>query len=114
VKIYISGLFWTTCNGKIDSHIYRVPKKKQGLWNYAYFALKNGTFTIKITVSNTNMIRSILLAIIQAFTAPWEIKFEEMVVILIFYQKMDKHDNINRVFVKFILNHDLPMFNILS
>ena len=45
------------------------------------------------------MIKSTQLAIIQAFTAPWEITFEEMVVILNFHQKIDKNDNINHVFI---------------
>jgi hypothetical protein len=48
------------------------------------------------------MIKSIQLAVIQAFTAPWEIKFEEMVVILNFLQKMDKNDNIHHDFIKSI------------
>ena len=48
------------------------------------------------------MIRSIQLAIIQAFTAPWEINFEEMVVILKFHQKMEKNDNIHHTFIKSI------------
>ena len=48
------------------------------------------------------MIRSIQLAIIQAFTAPWKIKFEEMVAILNFRQKMEKNDNIHHVFIKSI------------
>ena len=48
------------------------------------------------------MIRSIQLPIIQAFTAPWEINFEEMVVILKFHQKMEKNDNIHHIFIKSI------------
>jgi hypothetical protein len=46
------------------------------------------------------MIRSIQLAIIQAFKALWEMKFEEMVAILNFHQKMKKNDNIHHVFIK--------------
>jgi hypothetical protein len=51
------------------SSIYRVPQKKQGLWNSVYFFIIKGGYTIKITDSNTYMIKSIQLAIIQAFTA---------------------------------------------
>jgi hypothetical protein len=65
---------------------------------FCIFCIINGGYSIKITVSNTYMIKSIQLAIIQAFTAPGEIKFEEMVVILNFLQKMDKNDNIQHVF----------------
>jgi hypothetical protein len=46
------------------------------------------------------MIKSIQLASIQAFTAPLEIKFERMVVILDFHQKMGKNDNIHHVYTK--------------
>jgi hypothetical protein len=69
---------------------------------FCIFCIIKGGYTIEITVSNTYMIRSIQLAIIQAFTAPWEIKFEEMVVILNFHQQMDKNDNIDHVFIKSI------------
>ena len=41
------------------------------------------------------MIKSIQLAIIQAFTASWGIKFEQMVIILDFLQKMDNNHNIH-------------------
>ena len=48
------------------------------------------------------MIKSIQLAIIQAFTAPWEIKFVQMVLILDFRQKMEKNDNIHHACTKSI------------
>ena len=48
------------------------------------------------------MTKSIQLAIIQVFTAPWEIKFEQMVVILDFRQKMEKNDNIHHACTKSI------------
>ena len=60
------------------------------------------------------MIKSVQLAIIQAFTALWEIKFEHMVVILNFRQKMKKNNNIHNVCIK-SWNHDTQMiipFNI--
>ena len=40
------------------------------------------------------MIKSIQLAIILAFTAPWEIKIEQIVLILDFLQMMKNNDNI--------------------
>ena len=48
------------------------------------------------------MIKAIQLAMIQAFTAPCEIKFEQMVVILDFCQKMEKNDNIHHACTKSI------------
>ena len=38
----------------------------------------------------------------QSFTAPWEIKFEQMVVIFDFRQKMKYNENIYHVFIKSI------------
>ena len=53
------------------------------------------------------MIKSIQLAIIQAFTAPCWIKFEQMVVILDFCQMMKNNDNIiSCVYKIHLLNHD--------
>ena len=49
------------------------------------------------------MIQSIRLAIIQAFTAPWEIKFEKNVFILNVHQKMNNNDNIQHVCIKSII-----------
>ena len=66
---------------------------------FCIFGIQKGGYTLKVTVSNTYLIKSTQLAIIQAFTAPWEITFEEMVVILNFHQKIDKNDNINHVFI---------------
>jgi hypothetical protein len=44
--------------------------KKTGIIEFCIFCILNGGYSIKITVSNTYMIKSIQLAIIQAFTAP--------------------------------------------
>ena len=49
------------------------------------------------------MIKSIQLAIIQAFTAPLEIKFEEMMVILNFRQQMKNNDKSHHVCIKSII-----------
>ena len=53
------------------------------------------TYFISYTRTNLKfyMINSIWLAIIHAFTALWEIKFEQMVVFLNFCQKMNFNDN---------------------
>jgi hypothetical protein len=58
------------------------------------YLFPNHSTWLKTTLSNNYMIKSIQLAIIQAFTAPWEIQFEQMVVILDFHQKMNNNDNI--------------------
>ena len=44
--------------------------KKTGIMEFCIFCIIKGGFTIEITVSNTYMIKSIQLALIQAFTAP--------------------------------------------
>ena len=44
--------------------------KKTGIMELCIFCIIKGCYTIKITVSNTYMIQSMQLAIIQAFTAP--------------------------------------------
>ena len=44
--------------------------KKTGIMEFCVFCIIKGGYTMKITVSNTYMIQSIQLAIIQAFTAP--------------------------------------------
>jgi hypothetical protein len=76
--------------------------KRTGIMEFCIFCIIKGGYSIKITVSNTYIIKSIQLAIIQAFTAPWKIKFEEKVVILNFLQKMHKNDYIHHVFIKTI------------
>ena len=43
--------------------------KKTGIMELCIFCIIKGGYTIKITDSNTYMIKSIQLAIIQAFTA---------------------------------------------
>ena len=48
----------------------------------------------KIMDSNPHMIQSIQLDGIQAFTALWKMKIEQMVIILNFYQKIKTNDNI--------------------
>ena len=58
----------------------------------------------KIIHSKTYMIKSSQLAIIQAFTALWKIKFEQMVVISNCRQKMKNEDNIYLVCIKCIFN----------
>jgi hypothetical protein len=57
-------------------------------------------YITKITIINTYMIESIQLAIIQAFTALWEINFEHMMVILNFHQNIKKNYNIHHVCIK--------------
>ena len=56
------------------------------------------------------------MAIIHAFTAPWEIEIEQMVVILGFHQMMENNDTIISCLYKIhLLNHDKQMvtpFNI--
>ena len=59
-----------------------------------------------ITIQNTNMIRSIQLAIIQAFTASWGMKFEQMVVILDFHWKTENNENIHNTCTKFTCQID--------
>ena len=54
-----------------------------------------------ITIQNTHMIKSIQLAIIQAFTASWEMKFEQMVVILDFHWKTENNENIHNACTEF-------------
>jgi hypothetical protein len=64
----------------------------------------------KITISNTYMIKSVQLAIILAFTAPLEIKIEQMVVMLVFCLMMKNNDNIILCLYKInLLNHDKQM-----
>ena len=77
---------------KEQNHMILQKKKWIGIstvGNNKSFYMKN------ITILNTYMVKSIQLAIIQAFTAPWEIKFEQMVVILNFCQQMENNDNIH-------------------
>jgi hypothetical protein len=50
--------------------MYRVPQKKTGIMEFCIFCIIKGGYRIEITVSNNYMIKSIQLAIIQAFTAP--------------------------------------------
>ena len=70
---------------------------------FCKFCIIKGSYTIKFTVLYTYMIESIQLAIIQAFTAHLEIKFEDMVVILYFHQKVNNNNNIHHVCIKSII-----------
>jgi hypothetical protein len=67
------------------------------------FSIIKGGYTIKNNVLNTYIIKSIQLAFIQAFTAPGEMKFEEMVVYLKFHQKMNNNDKSYHVCIKSII-----------
>ena len=60
----------------------------------------------RITIQNTNMIKSIQLAIIQAFTASWGTEFEQMVVILDFHWKTENNENIHNTYTKFTCQID--------
>ena len=62
----------------------------------------NHTIWSQISHSKMYMIKSINLAIFQAFTAACKIKFELMVIILNFLQKSKKNDNIYCVCIKAI------------
>ena len=59
---------------------YRASQKKRIIRISTIFALNSLYMIKKITDSNTYMIKSIQLDIIQAFTALWKIKFDQMVV----------------------------------
>jgi hypothetical protein len=64
----------------------------------------------QITISNTYMIKSTQLAILLALIAPWEIKIEQMVLILDFQQMMKNNDNmISCVYKIHLLNHGKQM-----
>jgi hypothetical protein len=44
--------------------------KKTGIMEFCIFGIQKGGYTLKVTVSNTYLIKSTQLAIIQALTAP--------------------------------------------
>ena len=57
----------------VDIRVYiyiQGASKKTGIMEFGIFCIIKGCYTIKITVSDTYMIQSTQLAIIQAFTAP--------------------------------------------
>ena len=95
-SVWYGIIFWDLWNN------IQGASEKTGIMEFCIVCNIKGGYTIQITVLNTYMIKSIQLAIIQAFIAPWEIQFEEMVVILNFHQKMEKNDNIHHVFIKSI------------
>ena len=76
--------------------------KKTGIMEFCIFCIIKGCYTIKIPVSNTYMIKSIQLAIIQAFTALWKLNIELMVVILNPHQRTKRKVNICHVCIKSI------------
>ena len=76
--------------------------KKTGIMEFCLFCVIKGLYN-KNHGFTSFMITSAQMAIIQDFTAPWEIKFEEMVVILNFPQKMNNNDNIHHVCIKSII-----------
>jgi hypothetical protein len=60
------------CTEKLPQVVVHIQgaSKKTGIMEFCIFFIMKGGYSIKITVSNTYMIKSIQLAIMQAFTAP--------------------------------------------
>ena len=59
------------------------------------FCIISPNLKSKTPHSKNYILKSIQLAIIQDLTASWGIKFEQMVILLDFLQKMDKNHNIH-------------------
>jgi hypothetical protein len=49
---------------------YRVPKKKPGIMEFCIFGIQKGGYTLKVTITNTYLIKSTQLAIIQIIQLP--------------------------------------------